>query len=158
MAKMHPFWRLIPPPCPGGEQIINGTFETGGFLPWVADDGEVAIDNENAHSGTYCIRMIQQYGQPSLKQTFDTPIPVACIKSLTLWAKIGFTTGTPPELRVGYSNLTESVHSIEGPVTYQKYDFTPYLSVGKQVSYIKLIHVLWDRYFYFDDVSLIGAG
>jgi len=80
MAKLHPFWRLVVPPCPEGEQIENGGFETGDLTGWSHYNGTVT--DQYAHSGYYAIRLYQNWYQ----QEEDLSVPKRCLQTFGFWA------------------------------------------------------------------------
>jgi len=156
MAKMHPFWwfKAVPIPCPEGEQIVNGGFETGDCTGW--DYAPACnVTSQYAHSGTYSVRLYENW----ITQLSDLNVPKNCIESFGFWALraragntfiIYFTDGTDTgEItirdRIGYS--TEWLYV----------DLTNDVPDGKSVKNIKFtggtVGPSW-----VDDVSLIGTG
>jgi len=150
-VKLFPFWWLKKPPCPSGEQIINGGFETGDFTGWVCTDGWVTTDNP--HSGVYCAE-IWPSGSRELYQVLTSPIPVYCIASFDFWYRNAAST----YFKVVYSDGTSTDWVPLPDVTdWTHYDILPHLDSSKMVSEIHFLNG-WVQPLYIDDVSLMGSG
>lgn len=150
-AKRYPFERLVPVPCPSGEQILNGDLETGDFTGWVCTSGEVSTNNP--HSGSYCAR-IYPSGDRLLTQTLVSPIAVGCISSFTFWRRVS----RSASVKVTYSDGTDTDWiTLDDATPWTSFDLLPYLTAGKTVSKIEFLNG-YVTSLYIDDVSLMGSG
>jgi hypothetical protein len=148
MAKIHPFWRLIPPPCPGGEQIENGTFETGDLTGWTNAQGSVT--DQYAHTGTYSILLYSNW-----YLSCAMSVPKVCIASFGFWS---YQVRSGNYYVIIYTDGSESDH-ISIPYTAD----WAYVDVKAQVADGKSIKNIYFRGGtagpgWVDDVSLIGSG
>lgn len=156
---MFPFWRLkvIPIPCPSGEQIADGGFESGGYVYWNIPYGEIVTDHP--HTGSYCVHLSYQ---GDMDQTLATPILVECIKSFKCWIFGYDSLGQHSNalVRVTYTDdITTVIYQDALDGSWSEMDILPYLTAGKTVKsiYIKSWRD-WAYNLWIDDVSLIGKG
>lgn len=151
-ARLFPFWRLIPPSCPSGEQIANGSFETGDCISWTTD--WCGVTQQYAHTGIYSVLCYESW----LRQTFATPIPVSCVLSLTFYVESPWQgTGPAGYVTVHYADDTETTIIIYGFPDWHEYNITDQLESGKSIEYIQFRGGSM-RPYWLDDVSLIGKG
>lgn len=156
MSKMQPFWYFKPPPpkviayiemvlpsdypgmwpavddislitiSPEEERMVNGGLETGDFTGYtVAED---KIVTWVVHTGSYAARLYAVDGN-YLRQTFDTPIPVANVKSLTFWGCTWYQYYPFVNVMIGYTDGTKTVISVGATCVggWEQWDLTSYL-------------------------------
>jgi len=126
-------------PCPSGEQIGNGGFETGDFPPW-EHSANVEIWSGVPRTGTYyCI--ILDFDD-WVKQTLSVRVPVKCVTTFEayvwlsgpVWTNLG-------KIIVGYTNGTTSEMTIEGIGDYEEQDIKPILVSGRTISYVEFLAI-----------------
>jgi hypothetical protein len=162
--KMQPFWWFLSPlvPCPEGEQIVNGGFETGDFTGWTntgwtineryAGCNDPAANIGCPHTGQYSAYSYSMAGL--LRQDFATLIPVRCITSFGLWVETRHET-TLIIVTIGYTEGDPTIVYLDTAPNWTYLDLLGYCEAGKTISYIEI----WYQNSYYmgniDDVSLI---
>jgi hypothetical protein len=76
--------------CLGGEQIVNGDFETGDLDPWINLGVIAGVIDTDSYSGTYSVEFSTDYTDygcgdgewipAGIRQTFNTPIETKCVE------------------------------------------------------------------------------
>jgi len=161
MAKMQPFWYFLPPPCPSGEQILDGGFESvNPFVYWTRSSINVKQTSYTKHSGIYSCEVPKDEW---ILQTLTEAILVKCVESFTLWHQLGF---TPYPLllvvTITYTDNSTTVINVYGTDGYwHELNIKPYLTVGKAIKQILCSYPVSNpsgTCVSLDDVSLIGSG
>jgi hypothetical protein len=157
MAKIFPFWRLVPPvPPPVTERILNGGFEYGDFTYWDLY-GTPEIVTDPVHAGTYAAYLGYQQ---SIKQTLTAPVPQSSIASFSVWiyGEDFMWDHSSAKITIYYDDGSSSTHNFEAPNhSWLQIDLKPYVDSGKNVSAVRIRS--WLDYAYklwVDDVSLIA--
>jgi hypothetical protein len=149
--KMQPFWWFKKPPCPYGQQVVNGDFETGDNTGWTTG----VVDTDHPHSGLYAfwVNLYQQL--LILRWTDDINVKVSCIETFEFWHWNIY----DKRVRVHYTDgSTSAILVIPVATDWARFDLLPYLDTDKRVANIAywggnkldLLHL--------DDVSLWGKG
>jgi len=134
----------------GGEQIINGDFETGNLTGW--ESRHVSVTNWTKHAGNYSVEL---WENGYIKQIFTTPIPKSNITSATLYY---YNNGLNNlNLTIGYSDNTSTTKTLNRVTEWTFYDYLSDIETGKSVNYIKIEESGCET-LYVDDISLITSG
>lgn len=152
-AKLFPFWWLKKPPCPEGEQIINGDFEDG-TTGWVFTSTASYISTDYSHSPTHSVFT---YGDGTGFYQLIDNLPVHCVKSLTFWTIAPYGMPATIVIVVKYSDGTESSRGIDSVPEWTQQDVTDMLETGKTIVEIRFWS-LDNNPTFIDDVSLISGG
>jgi len=155
-------------PCPSGEQIVNGGFETGDFTGWTATgDANIISAFPSPHSGSYCVAITAPPGASgSISQTLTTPVPTACItetSTFKLWihSRYGW---SPPggglfTAIITYTDGSQTTVNREITVdetnVWIEWDLKPFLEAGKTIQSIQIIIENHYTTSAVDDISLI---
>jgi hypothetical protein len=93
-GTLNAVYEKILHPCPGGEQIINGGFETGLLLPWFNIAGGDVYVIDDPYEGVYSVELDMKYevGEdewttPGIRQTLVVPTPFGCIQCFRFVAR-----------------------------------------------------------------------
>lgn len=138
-------------PCPSGEQMINGDFETGDSTGWTLNSG--IIQSITVHAGTYAAR-IYPAGARRLEQTLATAVLVSCVQSFGLWYQ--YVMGGAGAF-IYYIDGTYTYYDLPIAATWTSFDLKTNLTAGKTIEILRIIGS-GDTSTYIDDVSLIGTG
>jgi len=136
-------------PCPSGEQIVNGGFETGDFTGWtVTNPVRVLIYSYSPYEGLYYVHMKHQYGDPdsSISQDLLNLVPKACLTDSSIFnvALLGTYNecghfGNQAIIRITYSDDTYTDVNWEAPNSgWNVLDLKGYVEAGKTVKNIKI--------------------
>ena len=133
----------------------NGGFEDGTFAHWQAA-GNWEISTTRKHSGSYSAHIYtgSSGGTTSLVYTFDYPVPVNDITSLTWWYyREG---GDNICVGITYSDSSYEQDFIWGAVSnaWTQRNSTGILDAGKSVSKITFFDAISYNHTYIDDVQL----
>ena len=150
--KMQPFWWFKKPPCPSGEQIINGDFEDG-ETGWTFGSANSNISTAYAHSPTHSVF---SYSDGTGFYQAISNLPVACVQSLTFWAISPHGTGTM-QIKITYTDDTYTLIDYSHEDSWTQEDVTAQLEAGKTIKEVRFLSST-DNPTYIDDVSLIGTG
>jgi hypothetical protein len=147
-------------PCPTGEQITNGGFETGDFTGWTVVDAPYSpypprtaevFDSSSGitpYSGTYYAYFLHSYGNPptSISQDLVTACPVSCFGASSvfeLYVMGNYSVcggGNVVNIIITYTDdsTTQVDYAVTSDVNWEHVDLKPYLEVGKTVKSIKI--------------------
>jgi len=141
--------RIGKKPCPSGEQIINGGFETGDFTGWECLDGEV--QTTTVHGGVYAARVYPS-GTRRLRQTLATAVLVACVTSFGLWYQQA---SDSSYVVILYTDGSDATFYLTATGAWTYFDFVVAgLDAGKSIERIS-IYSGTGASLYVDDVSMI---
>jgi len=140
------------PPCPIGEQIENGGFETGDFTGWT-NTGFVISDlitpPWEPYEGSYCIKTFDSGIE--LSQTFVSPISYGCWNGgsiFQLYIK-GNTSFSPTyydgvDIHILYDDASETLVDarVSDPYVWKLINLKSYVEVGKTVVGIRIVSVV----------------
>lgn len=143
-------------PCPSGEQITNGRFETGDFTGWtihsgMVSDPEIATScghGDPPYNGTYCCSFGNGgdwYGA-YIEQEPIKDVPTRCVEEFYFY-KYGSHPVSPPagsktKITIFYSDDTTTIVNHEtsdaNDLTWEKIDLKPYLEAEKTITKIRI--------------------
>jgi hypothetical protein len=133
-------------PCPSGEQIVNGGFETGDLTGWTTDYFEV--DWSVPYEGFYHAWLPRTYSPTPitghLEQIFTNAIPVGCFKASSLFQVAVLLHGACVPYYIGqvevlYTDGTSTIVDLSGLElgVWHVIDLKSVLEPGKVVKGIK---------------------
>ena len=161
MAKMQPFWWFLPPPCPSGEQILDGGFEAvDPWVYWIRSSSGVYQDSVRKHSGVYSCAVPRDEWVEQVIASEAGGISVRCIASFSLWV-LG--TGIYHYITLYYSDGTSTTTQMSIPIdgNWHQYNIMPLLDPNKTLTMVRYSYPVANpggTQGNIDDVSLEGTG
>ena len=148
-------------PCPTGEQIVNGGFETGDFTGWTVTGTPAVLCDGGGALGTVCY--VYDEGAPfSVEQELATPVSYACIQTFRLFY-LNYGCNFPSvEVIITYSDdTTTTINILASHYDWTELNIKDYLEPTKAVKKIQVSFacsggVLWQGCL--DEISLVGNG
>jgi len=135
--------------CPSGEQVANGTFESGDGTSWTTSGG--AIDGSNYHGGSYGWQINTEDGY--ITQTLATETPVGCISASSVWLKYIGCPAATAKITVTYTDDTTTIITPTVTGSWAETDIKGELTALKIVKSIK-IEMTNAGYLIIDDVTI----
>jgi hypothetical protein len=143
-------------PCPSGEQIVNGGFETGDTSGWtVLVSSGLVVQQWGEHWGYQPYEGNYYYGTTfygdygTIEQTLLTPVPTSCFGASSVFNV--HVLGTYDSCQNVGGNVTVSINYSDGTKTdvyweaeygnegtWVELDLKPYLATGKTVTKITI--------------------
>jgi hypothetical protein len=153
-------------PCPSGEQIVNGGFETGDFTGWTVIDTPVIRDATWAtpYEGNYCAELADTGVFGGVAQTFLESIPSTCFKDTSVFEvhlrgnrEFSPPKGSKANIYIVYTDDSETQITWEasGAFVWEAVDLKNYVEAGKTVKGIRIYPVVTGFYVRLDGCSLI---
>lgn len=143
--------------CPSGEQITNGTFETGDFTGWTTE-GTPIIGSNGGQGGSTKYAVFDESVTDKISQTLNN-VSVDCITSFKVYSKSSGCVTPDIKVKIYYADGTNETYSdTAGTTSWKEHNILSTLDSGKCVLKVE-IWFEWSGYCtaYCDTVTLVGT-